>query len=114
MYALKNKVQLVGNLGQAPDVRITEKGKKWARFTMATNESYRGANGEKNTDTQWHSLVAWGRLAELAEKHLGKGSEIMVEGKLVYRSYTDKEGVKRYVTDIQVSEILLLGSRQRN
>jgi single-strand DNA-binding protein len=111
MYALKNKVQLIGNLGNAPDVRTTEKGKKWARFSIATHDVYRGANGEKVQETFWHNLVAWGKLAEIAEKYLSRGSEVAIEGKLVHRNYTDKEGVKHYVTEILVNEILMLGSK---
>jgi single-strand DNA-binding protein len=112
MYALKNKVQLIGNLGNNPDVRTTEKGKKLARFSVATNESYRNVQGEKSTETQWHTLVAWGKAAELAEKYLTKGKEIAIEGKLVTRSYTDKEGHKRNITEVQVNEILMLGSKK--
>ncbi|HVZ96162.1 MAG TPA: single-stranded DNA-binding protein [Chitinophagaceae bacterium] len=111
MNALRNKVQLIGNLGNAPEVRSTESGKKLARFSIATNESYRNAKGEKVTETQWHNLIAWGKVAEIAEKYLGKGSEIAVEGKLVNRSYTDKEGNKKYITEIQVHELLMLGSK---
>jgi single-strand DNA-binding protein len=111
MYALKNKVQLIGNLGNAPEVRTLESGKKMARFSVATNEIYRNAKGEKITETQWHSLVAWGKLAEIAEKYLTKGKEVAVEGKLVNRSYNNKEGQKKYITEIQVNELLLLGSK---
>jgi single-strand DNA-binding protein len=111
MYALRNKVQLIGNLGNAPDIRTTESGKKWARFSMATNETYRNAKGEKVTETQWHTLVAWGKLAEIVEKYIGKGKEVAIEGKLVNRSYTDKDGVKKYVTEIQVNELLMLGTK---
>ena len=111
MYTLKNKVQLIGNLGTRPDIRNTDEGKKWARFSLATNETYKNAKGEKITETQWHNLVAWGKIAELAEKHLSKGSEVAVEGKLVTRNYTDKEGIKRFVTEIQVNELLMLGNR---
>jgi single-strand DNA-binding protein len=111
MYALRNKVQLIGNLGNAPDVRTTENGKKLAQFNVATNESYRNAKGEKVTETQWHRVIAWGRVAEIAEKYLDKGKEIALEGKLVNRSYTDKEGNKKYITEIQVSELLLLGAK---
>ncbi len=107
MYALKNKVQLIGNLGTAPDVRTTENGKKWVKLNLATNETYRNAAGEKITDTQWHTLVAWGKTAEIAEKYLAKGSEIVVEGKLVNRNFTDKEGNKRYVSEVHINEILL-------
>lgn len=109
MYALKNKVQLIGNLGNAPEVKTLESGKKMARFSVATNENYRNAKGEKVTETQWHNLIAWGKVAEIAEKFLTKGKEIAIEGKLVNRSYNDKEGNKKYVTEIQVNELLLLG-----
>lgn len=111
MYALKNKVQLIGHLGNQPDVHNTENGKKWARFNVATNEVYRNAKGEKVTDTQWHTLVAWGRVAEIAEKYLNKGTEVAIEGKLVHRSYEDKQGNKKFVTEIQVNEVLLLGQK---
>lgn len=111
MYALKNKVQLIGNLGNKPEIRSLESGKKMARFSMATNEVYRSQNGDKVTETQWHNLIAWGKVAELAEKFLEKGTEIMIEGKLINRNYTDKEGVKRHVTEVQVNEILLLGNK---
>ncbi|MDZ4794727.1 MAG: single-stranded DNA-binding protein [Bacteroidota bacterium] len=111
MYALKNKVQLIGNLGNAPEVKTLESGKKMARFSVATSESYRNAKGEKVTDTQWHSLVAWGKVAEIVEKFLTKGKEVAIEGKLINRSYNDKEGNKKYITEIQVNELLLLGSK---
>lgn len=109
MYALKNKVQLIGNLGNAPEVKTLESGKKMARFSVATNENYRNAKGEKVTETQWHNLVAWGKVAEIVEKFLTKGKEVAIEGKLVNRSYNDKEGNKKYITEIQVNELLLLG-----
>lgn len=109
MYALKNKVQLIGNLGSVPDIRITETGKKLARFSMATSETYRNAKGEKVTETQWHNIIAWGKTAELAEKYLDKGSNIAVEGKLINRSYVDKDGVKKYIAEVQINEILMLG-----
>jgi single-strand DNA-binding protein len=108
MYALKNKVQLIGNLGNAPEVRNTETGKKLVRFSMATNEQYKNGKGEKITETQWHNVIAWGSVAEIAEKFLKKGAEVAIEGKLVNRSYVDKEGAKRNITEIQVSEILML------
>lgn len=111
MYALKNKVQLIGNLGNAPDVKTLESGKKMARFSVATNESYRNAKGEKVTETQWHNLIAWGKVAEIVEKYLTKGKEVAIEGKLINRSYNDKEGNKKYVTEIQVNELLLLGTK---
>lgn len=111
MYALKNKVQLIGNLGMNPEIKEVTGGKKMARFSMATNESYRDANGKKQTETQWHNLVAWGKVADLVEKFLSKGNEIVIEGKLVNRNYTDKEGIKRYTTEILVNEIVLLGRK---
>jgi single-strand DNA-binding protein len=109
MYALKNKVQLIGNLGNAPEVRNTETGKKLVRFSVATNEQYKNAKGERVTETQWHNIIAWGKVADIAEKYLAKGSEVALEGKLVSRNYTDKEGNKKFVTEIQVNELLMLG-----
>jgi len=109
MYALKNKVQLIGNLGNAPEIKTIEGGKKMAKFSVATNETYRNAKGEKITDTQWHNLIAWGRIAEIAEKFLSKGKEVAIEGRLVNRSYIDREGNKKYITEIHISELLMLG-----
>lgn len=114
MYALKNKVQLIGNLGNNPEVKTFDGGKKVATFSLATNESYRNVKGEKITETQWHRVVAWGKIAEIAEKHLTKGSEIAIEGKLVNRTYTDKDGSKRYITEVQLNEILMLGDKNKS
>lgn len=111
MNALQNKVQLIGNLGNNPDVRNTESGKKMARVSIATNESYRNAKGETVKETQWHNAIAWGKNAEVIEKYLTKGSQVAVEGKLVTRNYVDKDGIKRYTTEVQVNDILLLGSK---
>lgn len=111
MYALRNKVQLIGHLGNQPDVRTTESGKKWARFSVATKEIYRNAKGEKVTETQWHNLVAWGKAADIAEKYFKKGTEVVIEGKLINRNYVDKEGNKKYVTEVQVNEVLMLGDK---
>jgi single-strand DNA-binding protein len=112
MYALRNKVQLIGNLGAKPEVKDIENGRKLAQFSIATSESYRNAKGEKVTETQWHRVVAWGKLAEIAEKYFDKGKEVAIEGKLVNRSYTDKAGNKKYVTEIQASEMLMLGAKK--
>ena len=101
MYTLKNKVQLIGNLGNAPEVKNTQSGKKLARFSIATNEIYRNAKGEKVKETTWHNL----------EKYLNKGSEVAVEGKLISRSYTDKEGVKKFISEVEINELLMLGSK---
>src|SRR5215203_3245847 len=111
MYALKNKVQLIGNLGNNPEIKTTEGGRKLARFSIATNESYRNAKGEKVTETQWHNLIAWGKVADIAEKYLAKGTEVAIEGKLINHNYTDKSGTKKYVTEVLVNEILLLGKK---
>jgi single-strand DNA-binding protein len=111
MYGLRNKVQLIGNLGQQPEVGTTENGKKYARFSIATNEIYRDAKGDKAIQTNWHRLVAWGKLAEIAEKHFTKGKEIAVAGRLLNRNYTDKNGVKRYATEVVVNDILMLGGK---
>jgi single-strand DNA-binding protein len=111
MNALRNKVQLIGNLGMNPEIKELEGGKKLAKMSLATNETYKNAKGEKVTETQWHNLIAWGKTVLLVEKYLSKGSEVAIEGKLINRNYTDKEGVKRYVTEIQVNELLLIGNR---
>ncbi len=111
MYSLRNKVQLIGNLGKLPEVKTFESGKKLVKMSIATNETYTNPKGEKVKETQWHNLVVWGKLADVAEKFLDKGSEVAVEGKLVTKDYVDKEGVKRYATEIQVNEMLMLGSK---
>ena len=111
MNTLRNKVQLIGNLGNKPEIITLESGKKLAKFSIATNENYKNAQGEKVTNTEWHNLVAWGKTAEIAENYLEKGKEIAIEGKLTTRSYDDKEGNKRYITEVVVSELLLLGTK---
>lgn len=111
MYALKNKVQLIGNLGNNPEIKNTSNGNKMARLSLATNENYKNAQGEIKSETTWHNIIAWGRPAEIAEKYLTKGKEVAVEGKLTNRSYTDKEGIKRYITEVVVSEILIIGNK---
>ncbi len=111
MSKMRNKVQLIGRLGAKADVKRLESGKIVANFNLATNEVYYNTKDEKVEETTWHHLVAWGKTAELIEKFTDKGSEIAVEGKLIYRNYEDKEGVKRYVTEVQVSEVLLLGEK---
>ncbi|MCB0374190.1 MAG: single-stranded DNA-binding protein [Muricauda sp.] len=109
MNSLKNKVQLIGHLGNDPEMVTLENGSKLAKFSLATNETYKNAEGEKVTDTQWHNIVAWGKIAEIAENYLSKGKEIMVEGKLMSRSYDTKEGEKRYITEVKCNELLMLG-----
>ena len=114
MNALRNKVQLIGRLGDKIEMKTLESGKVVGRVNIATNEVYRNAKGEKVTETQWHNIVAWGKVAELAEKYLAKGSEVAIEGKLINRSYTDKDGVKKYITEVQLNELLLLGDKNKS
>jgi single-strand DNA-binding protein len=109
MNAIRNKVQLIGNLGKDPEIVTLESGTKLAKFSVATNETFKNAKGEKVTDTQWHNVVAWGKTAEIVETYLTKGNEVAVEGKLVHRSYETKEGDKRYVTEVRSNELLMLG-----
>ena len=111
MNALRNKVQLIGNLGMSPEIKILDGAKKIAKMSIATNELYKNAEGELVKETQWHNLIAWGKTDDIIEKYLKKGTEVAVEGKLINRNYTDKEGLKRYITIIQVNELLILGSK---
>jgi single-strand DNA-binding protein len=105
---MKNKVQLIGHVGQEPEVK-TVNNKKVATLTIATNDFYYNEKGDKVEQTEWHRITAWGKTAEVIEKYVTKGKEIAVEGKLTHRSYDDKDGIKRYVTEILVLELLLLG-----
>jgi single-strand DNA-binding protein len=109
MNALRNKVQLIGNVGNEPEIKIFEGGKKVAKFTIATNEVYYNENKEKITDTQWHNISAWGKVADVIENFVSKGKEIAIEGKLTHRSYDDKDGIKRFYTEVIANELLLLG-----
>lgn len=109
MTSIKNKVTLIGNLGNTPEVRVFDNNKKVARISIASNEFYKNSKGEKVTHTTWHTVVMWGKLAEVAQTSLNKGSEIAIDGKLVNRSYTDKNGIVRYATEIQANGIVILG-----
>ncbi len=111
MNSLRNKVVLIGNLGQDPEIRTFENGKAVARFSLATTDSYRDAEGKKITETQWHNLIAWGNMAKTIQKYLVKGSEVAVEGKLTHRSYEDKEGKKRYLTEVVLTDMVMLRSK---
>jgi len=113
MPEIKNKVQLVGRLGNKPDIRVTDKGRKYARFSIATNEFYKNAKGEAVESTYWHNIVAWGKVAEKAEQYLNKGSEVSVEGKLVSKTYTDKEGNKRFATEVDINQLELVNSKEK-
>jgi single-strand DNA-binding protein len=112
MNTLRNKVQLIGNLGQNPEIRTFDNGKAVARFSLATTDSYRDVSGKKITETQWHNLVAWGNLAKIAEKYLIKGSEVAVEGKLTHKAYDDKDGKKRYFTEVVLTDMVMLRGKQ--
>ena len=109
MNTLRNKVQLIGNLGNDPEIIALDSGKKLAKFSLATNEYYKDADGQKQTKTEWHNLVAWNKTAELIENYVTKGKEIAIEGKLTTRTWDDKEGNKRYTTEVVVSEVVLFG-----
>lgn len=109
MGNLRNRVQLIGNVGQDPTITNFDNGKRMARVNLATNEHYKNNQGERVTHTEWHTLIGWGKLVDIIEGFVTKGKEIAVEGKLITRSYEDKDGNKRYVTEIVLNEILLLG-----
>jgi len=109
MNTLRNKVQLIGNLGNDPEIVNLDNGNKIAKFSLATNESYKDASGQKQTKTDWHNLIAWGKTAEIVEKYVTKGKELAIEGKLTTRSWEDKDGMKRYSTEVVVNELLMLG-----
>ncbi|HET8837643.1 MAG TPA: single-stranded DNA-binding protein [Flavobacteriaceae bacterium] len=109
MSTLRNKVQLIGHVGNDPKITSFESGRKMANFSIATNDSYKNSKGEKVEDTQWHNIVVWGKTADIVENYVSKGKEIGIEGKLTSRSYETKEGEKRYITEVVCSELLLLG-----
>lgn len=111
MNTMRNKVTLIGHLGATPELKTFDGNKKMVRVSLATHETYKNKKGERVSDTTWHNVIAWGQLAELMSRYTQKGSEIAVEGRLVNKSYTDKEGIKRFNTEIHMSELLLLGSK---
>ena len=112
MTSLKNNVQLIGRLGNEPQVRTFESGKRMATFSLATNETYYNNQGEKVQDTQWHNIVVWGKKVDVVESYLVKGSEVALQGKLINRSY-EKEGIKKYITEISMNELLMLGKKDQ-
>ena len=112
MNSLRNRVQLIGNPGMDPEIKNLENGNKLAKFSIATNETYKNGKGEKVTDTQWHNIVAWGKTAELVEKFVRKGKEVGLEGKLTTRTYDSKAGEKHYVTEVVLHDLLLLRNRE--
>lgn len=112
MKNLRNSVQLIGRLGKDPEVKNLESGKMLTTFSLATTDTYKNAQGEKVQDTQWHNLVAWDKTAEIVGNYLKKGNEVAIEGKLTTRSYETNKGEKRYVTEINVNEVVMLGPKQ--
>lgn len=111
MKNLRNRVQLIGNLGIDPETKEFDNGNVLTKLVLATNDTYRDSNGEQVKETQWHNLVAWGKQAEIAAKYLKKGSEVCVEGKLTTRSWEDKDGQKRYTTEVIIKDFLMLGGK---
>jgi single-strand DNA-binding protein len=109
MNAMKNRVQLIGNVGNDPEIKNFEGGKKLANLTIATNDHYKNEKGERVDQTEWHRVVAWGKTAEIIEKYVTKGVQVALEGKLSHRSYDDKNGEKRYISEVVVSEVVLMG-----
>jgi single-strand DNA-binding protein len=107
-----NKVILLGNLGKDPEVRSLEGGAKVAKFPLATTESYKDKSGNKIEQTEWHNIVMWRGLAEVAEKYLRKGSQVYVEGRIRSRSWDDKEGNKRYITEIIADNMSMVGGKR--
>jgi single-strand DNA-binding protein len=108
MSSLANRVTLIGNLGQDPETKTTESGKKLVHFTLATKDGFKNAEGQRVNETTWHNIIAWNGLADVAGKFLKKGNEVAVEGRIVYRSYEDKKGVTKYITEIVLSDLELL------
>ena len=106
-----NKVILVGNLGRDPEVRYTREGTAVANLNIATTETWNDGNGQRQEKTEWHKVVAWGKLAEIAKEYLGKGRQVYIEGRLQTRSWEDKEGVKRYTTEVKADQMVMLGGR---
>ena len=111
MKSLRNSVHLIGHLGNDPEVRTFDSGKKKASFSIATSETYKNQKGEKVQETQWHNLVIWGKLADIAGQYLKKGSEVAIEGKLVHRAYETTTGEKKYITEINVNDMLMLDKK---
>ena len=114
MNTLRNRVQLIGHLGKDPKLVEFDSGKKKMSVSIATSEVFRNAKGERVNDTQWHNVVAWGKTAENITKYLKKGSEVALNGKLVHRNYEDKEGNKRYITEVIVDEYMFLDKVETN
>ena len=104
-----NKVMLIGNLGRDPELKTTPSGQQVARFSVATTENWKNQAGEKQSKTEWHNIVVWGKQAEIAEKYLRKGKQVLVEGRIQYREYTDQAGVKKTACEIRCDNFVMLG-----
>ena len=111
MNRLNNSVNLIGNLGMDPEVKMLEGGKTFARFSLATSSFYKNASGERVSDAQWHNVVAWGKTAEIVQKFLKKGSKVVIEGRLNNRQYQASSGEKKYITEVVVNELLMLNNK---
>ncbi len=114
MNTLKNRVQLIGNLGHDPELKTLDSGKKVAHFTLATNDDFKNGDGQKVSETTWHNIVAWNGLADISGRFLKKGRQVAVEGRIVYRTYEDKKGVTKNITEIVLNEMMLLGTPPKN
>jgi len=104
-----NKVMLIGNLGKDPELKMTPSGQALARFSVATTESWKNPQGERQSKTEWHNVVVWGKQAEIAEKFLRKGKQVLIEGRIQYREYTGQDGLKRTACDIRCDNFVMLG-----
>lgn len=113
MKNLRNSVQLIGNVGSAPEVKTFDSGRVKTICSIATNSAYKNQKGERIEETQWHNLVFWGKLAEVVSLHVKKGNEIAVEGKLMHRAYDGPQGEKRYITEINVNAMVMLGGNRK-
>lgn len=112
MKNIRNKVQLIGNLGKDPEIINLNSGKKLAKFSLATSDAYRDSKGNLVENTQWHNIIAWGNQANHAEEFLKKGHEVAIDGKIVHRNYEDKNGDKKYITEIVVDQFLKLTKKE--
>ena len=112
MSNLRNNVRLIGHVGNEPEMKVINKDRKLAKFSIATTDNYKNAKGEWEKETQWHNLVAWGPIATRVEKILSKGTEVAIEGKLIHRNYEDAKGGKHYVSEIQVSDITIIRAKK--
>ncbi len=113
MNTLKNSVNLIGNLGKEVEIKELASGSKVAKILIATNDYYKNNKGETITETQWHNLVAWGKTAEMMANILTKGSEVAIQGKLMHRSYEDKDGNIRYISEVKVNEFMKVSKKEK-